>query len=142
DLAAFDLYILGREGAEKDYTPEVLVDAASMFDIMTPEARDVLARNILAGLPGSEAGYELDTFREKLAMYENVGPEELRANLISFLQQVVTVTEELGISLAIHPDDPPFQIFGIPRIVSTEADYDAFIKAVPSRANGLCFCSG
>lgn len=142
DLAAFDLYILGREGAEKDYTPEVLVDAASMFDIMTPEARDVLARNILAGLPGSEAGYELDTFREKLAMYENVGPEELRANLISFLQQVVPVAEELGISLAIHPDDPPFQIFGIPRIVSTEADYDAFIKAVPSRANGLCFCSG
>lgn len=142
DLAAFDLYILGRKNAENDYSSEILEKAKDLHEIMTPKAKEILTQNILAGLPGSEAGYELETFREKLALYDAVSPAILRENLISFLRQVVPVAEELGIALAIHPDDPPFEIFGIPRIVSTEADYDAFIEAVPSIANGLCFCSG
>lgn len=142
DLAAFDLYILEREGAQADYSAKTLERAKEMYDIMTPKAKEILTQNILAGLPGSEAGYELETFREKLAMYEGMGPDDLRENLVSFLRQVVPVAEELGLSMAIHPDDPPFEIFGIPRIVSTEADYDAFIQEVPSLTNGLCFCSG
>ncbi|MBY5958826.1 mannonate dehydratase [Membranicola marinus] len=142
DLAAFDLYILQREGAANDYTPQIIEEARKLFGEMTDKAKKILARNILAGLPGSEAGYDLATFRDRLAMYDTVSADQLRRNLITFLEEVVPVAEENGVSLAIHPDDPPFQIFGIPRIVSTEADYDAFISAVPSIANGLCFCSG
>lgn len=142
DLAAFDIFILGRKNARKDYHPQILEKASDLFEIMTPKAKDILTRNILAGLPGSEAGYELEVFRDKLSLYDNVTPDMLRQNLITFLREVVPVAESHGISLAIHPDDPPFEIFGIPRIVSTEADYDAFIEEVPSLANGLCFCSG
>lgn len=142
DLAAFDLFILGRRNAANDYPEPIIDKAREFFDLMSPKARDILTRNILAGLPGSEAGYELETFREKLAMYDHITPEMLLHNLIAFLQEVVPVAEEAGIDLAIHPDDPPFKIFGIPRIVSTETDYDAFLSAVPSKANGLCFCTG
>lgn len=142
DLAAFDLFILRREGAASDYAAPVIEKARKIYGEMTLKAKKILTRNILAGLPGSEAGYELETFREKLAMYDDVSPDDLRNNLISFLKEVVPVAENNNVALAIHPDDPPFQIFGIPRIVSTETDYDAFIDAVPSIANGLCFCSG
>lgn len=142
DLAVFDIFILGRKNATKDYSAVVMEKAGDLYDVMTPKAKDILTRNILAGLPGSEAGYELETFREKLALYDDVSPHDLRQNLIAFLREVVPVAESHGISLAIHPDDPPFEIFGIPRIVSTEADYDAFIQEVPSLTNGLCFCSG
>lgn len=142
DLAAFDVFILRRPGAEDDYSASVMSQAKELYDQMSTKARQILSRNILAGLPGSEEGYEMDTFREKLANYDNVSSDELRRNLIAFLNEVVPVAEANGVNMAIHPDDPPFQIFGIPRIVSTEADYDAFIEAVPSLANGLCFCSG
>lgn len=142
DLAAFDLYVLKREGAEKDYTPEILQEAKDLFVQMSDKAIDILTRNILAGLPGSESGYELEDFRERLALYDGMSPDDLRNNLISFLKEVVPVAEELGLKMAIHPDDPPFEIFGVPRVVSTENDYDTFISAVPSLANGLCFCTG
>lgn len=142
DLAAFDVFILQREGAANDYSDTIIEEARKIYGEMTLKAKKILTRNILAGLPGSEAGYELDTFKEKLAMYDDVTPAKLRDHLIAFLKEVVPVAEENGVSLAIHPDDPPFEIFGIPRIVSTIDDYDAFISAVPSIANGLCFCSG
>jgi len=142
DLAAFDIYVLKREGAEKDYSPDILQEAKDLFMQMSDKAVDILTRNILAGLPGSEAGYELDDFKERLALYDGVSADDLRNNLISFLKEVVPVADELGLKMAIHPDDPPFEIFGVPRVVSTEKDYDIFINAVPSLANGLCFCTG
>lgn len=142
DLAAFDLFILKRAGAEKDYTREIIEEAKSMYEVMTPKAKDILTRNILAGLPGSESGYELEDFRRRLELYNEMSAGDLRNNLIAFQKEVVPVAEEQGLLMAVHPDDPPFEIFGIPRIVSEEADYDAFIEAVPSPANGLCFCTG
>lgn len=142
DLAAFDLYILKREDAEEDYTPEILKEARELYEKMSEEDRITLTQNILAGLPGSEAGYALEDFRERLAMYDDITADDLRNHLIGFLKEVVPVAEELGLKMAIHPDDPPFEIFGVPRIVSTEEDYDHFIEAVPSLANGLCFCAG
>lgn len=142
DLAAFDIFILNRVGAANDYSPAVVEEARKLNDEMSTKAKQILSRNILAGLPGSEEGYELETFRDKLATYDNVSADKLRSNLITFLKEVVPVAEANGVKMAIHPDDPPFEIFGIPRIVSTESDYDAFIEAVPSLANGLCFCSG
>src|SRR5699024_2850922 len=106
DLAAFDIYVLKREGAEKDYTPDILQEAKDLFMQMSDKAVDILTRNILAGLPGYEAGYELDDFKERLALYDGVSADDLRNNLISFLKEVVPVADELGLKMAIHPDDP------------------------------------
>ena len=142
DLAAFDVFILRRQGAANDYSSKVLDEARKLYGEMTTKAKKILSRNILAGLPGSEAGYELETFKEKLALYDNVSPDDLRQNLVKFLKEIVPVAEENNVQLAIHPDDPPFKIFGIPRIVSCEADYDYFLGAVPSTTNGLCLCTG
>ena len=141
-FAAFDLVILAREDAASDYTPDE-VDAARAYAArLSPAERERLVRTIIAGLPGSEEAYTLDTLRARLALYRDVDAEGLRENLGYFLRAVVPVAEEAGVRLAIHPDDPPRPILGLPRVVSTEADAEWLLDAAPSSANGLTFCTG
>lgn len=141
-MAAFELFILRREGAGADYSAALREAAEARFEAMTDAERDVLTQTVLAGLPGAEESYSLDAFRAALATYEGVGDRELRQHLIYFLEAVVPAAEEAGVRLAIHPDDPPFPILGLPRVVSTEADAAMLFEAVPSPANGLTFCTG
>lgn len=141
-FAAFELFILQRPGATAAYSPEIQEAAHEWLSQQTEDAKKILVKNIIAGLPGSEEGYTLVAFLRVLKSYENIGPEELRANLISFLQAVVPAAEQAGVLLCIHPDDPPYPILGLPRVVSTEADINAIYQAVPSRHNGLTYCTG
>jgi mannonate dehydratase len=141
-LAAFDLFLLQRNNAADDYTPDEIQAAEACFAAMTETEKHRLERNILAGLPGSEEGFSLDQFREKLAFYAGTDAGALRRNLIGFLEAVVPAAREAGLRLAIHPDDPPFAILGLPRVVSTARDLEAIFRAVPDPANGLCFCTG
>ncbi|GHH23481.1 mannonate dehydratase [Sphingomonas glacialis] len=141
-VATYDIHILRRPGAEGDYAP-ALVDAASRrFAAMDDTARTALARTIVAGLPGSEESFTEAEFLAAIDTYAEIGPDQLRANHIAFLQAVCPVAEEVGVQLVVHPDDPPFPIFGLPRTISTEADVADLFARVPSRANGLCFCAG
>ncbi|WP_092782238.1 mannonate dehydratase [Jannaschia pohangensis] len=134
DFAAFDLRVLGRDAT---YPPAV-TEAAMTHQI----DGDALTRTILAGLPGAMEGWTLESFRTRLAAYADVGEAGLRANLAAFLRAVVPVAEELGVRLCCHPDDPPWPLFGLPRIVSTEADYAELVGIVPSPSNGITFCTG
>jgi mannonate dehydratase len=140
--AVYDVHILARPGAERDYPADVLERAARRFSSMDADACNALERTIIAGLPGSEEGFTRSGFRDALALYGDLGPDGLRANLIAFLDAIVPHAESLGIRMVVHPDDPPFPLFGLPRVVSTEADVTAMFDAVPGPANGLCFCSG
>lgn len=141
-FAAFDVHILRRPHAEDDYDTEVLKRARARFEAMSAEERQTLQRTILAGLPGSEEGYTLDQFQSVLDTYHTIDAVTLRKNLIRFLQQVVPVAEQAGVQLAIHPDDPPFPLLGLPRVVSTKQDLHILFDALPSLHNGLCFCTG
>ena len=141
-FAAFDLYILQRPGAESDYSDAEKEKAQQFTQQLSPEARQQLIANIIAGLPGSEAGYTLDQFQQVLDEYTTVDAQALKANLAYFLQKVIPVAEEVGVNMAIHPDDPPFPLLGLPRVVSTEADVNDLLAAAPSPANGLTFCTG
>ncbi|WP_260599534.1 mannonate dehydratase [Sphingomonas endolithica] len=140
--AVYDLHILQRGGAAQDYTPALRDRAARRFHAMTQEERDRLERTIIAGLPGSEETFTTAQFRDALAQYDDVDAEALRANHVAFLEAVCPVADDLGIQLVVHPDDPPFALFGLPRVVSTEADVAALFARVPNRSNGLCFCAG
>jgi mannonate dehydratase len=141
-FAAFELYILKRPGAEESYTQDEKEKAHLLLESLSDMQRTQLINNIIAGLPGSEEGYTVEEFLKVLSTYNGIGPKELKANLISFLQDVIPAAEEAGVLMCIHPDDPPFPILGLPRVVSTEADIqDIYIK-VPSRHNGLTFCTG
>ncbi|MBO1752631.1 mannonate dehydratase [Actinotalea sp. BY-33] len=140
--AAFDLTILLRPGAEADYTPERVESAHRYAAGLSDGQRETLTQTILAGLPGAEEGYTLEAFRTALAAYEGIGREELRANLRYFLEGVVPVAEQVGVRLALHPDDPPRPVFGLPRVVSTLEDAQWVLDAVPSEANGLTLCVG
>lgn len=142
DFAAYDLFILGRKGAEGDYSEERLRLARTRFDSMSEALRNELEQTIIAGLPGAEASYSRDTLRGLIAEYEAVTPAELRTNLIAFLREVVPVAQQTGVRLAIHPDDPPWPLFGLPRVVSTAADVRAILAACDTLANGLTFCVG
>jgi mannonate dehydratase len=139
---AFDLFILQREGAISGYSEEEIERGRARFAAMDEAERQQLERNILAGLPGSEEHFTLVQFRRALQQYQSVSEAQLRANLVYFLKRVVPIAEEAGISLAIHPDDPPYGILGLPRVVCTADDLMHLAKAVPSVANGLCFCTG
>ena len=141
-FAAFDLVVLAREGAAADYTAEEVEAARAYAERLTTAERDLLVRTIIAGLPGSEEAYTLDTLRSRLTLYRDVDATRLRENLGYFLRAVVPVAEEVGVRLAIHPDDPPRPILGLPRVVSTEADAQWLLDAALSVANGLTFCTG
>ncbi len=141
-LAAYDIHILRRPGAERDYAPDVVAIAAERFAAMDDGARATLERTIIAGLPGSEESFSSAQLLAQIETYADVDADRLRANHVAFLEAVCPVAEAEGIRLVVHPDDPPFPIFGLPRVVSTEADVTALLAAVPSVANGLCFCSG
>jgi mannonate dehydratase len=141
-FAAFELYILKRPGVEEAFTQQQKQAAKAYFDKATEEDKQLLVKNIIAGLPGSEEGYTLDEFLKVLATYKNIGPKELKANLFYFLQQVIPAAEEAGILMCIHPDDPPYPILGLPRVVSTEADIEDIYKAVDNIHNGLTYCTG
>lgn len=142
DFAAFDIHVLARKDAAQGYAPDVLAEAAGRAATWDDAARDRLAGNILAGLPGSVERWTLDSFRARLATYDGITADALRANMEWFLRRVVPVAEELGLRLCCHPDDPPWALFGLPRIMSTEADYRWLVDVVPSPANGITFCTG
>ncbi len=141
-FAAFELYLLQRPGAEKDYTADQQLEAKSVLDKMAKGDQDQLVKNIIAGLPGAEEGYTLDQFQRVLNTYSEIGDRELRSNLYDFLKAIIPVAEEAGVLMAIHPDDPPYNILGLPRVVSTEADAMELLNSVDSIHNGLCFCTG
>jgi mannonate dehydratase len=142
DFAAYDLYILSRKGAEGDYRSDRVTSARARFEAMPQERREELERNIIAGLPASESSYDRETIRRALAEYEGMTAGDLQTNLAAFLKEVAPVADELGIRLAIHPDDPPWSLFGLPRIVSTANDARAILGAADTPANGLTFCVG
>lgn len=141
-FVAFDAYLLKRAGALTEYTAEQLAAAKERLENMADAEKELLIRNIIAGLPGSEESFTIAQFADVLKTYDGIDETALRNNLIYFLQEVVPVAEASGVVMAIHPDDPPYPILGLPRIVSTAKDVEALITAVPSVANGLCFCTG
>lgn len=141
-FVAFDLFMLKRPGAEKDYSAEEIKKAKEKFAFMTPEEKEKVFHNTMLGLPGSEEAFTPEQILAELKTYTAIDATQLKKHLFYFLQQVVPVAEECGLKMAIHPDDPPYPILGLPRIVSTEQDAADIINAVPSPANGLCFCTG
>ncbi|BEO38514.1 mannonate dehydratase [Serratia marcescens] len=141
-FAAFELHILQRTGAEADYTPEERSQAAAYFAAMSEEEKNRLTGNIIAGLPGAEEGYTLEQFRRRLAEYDGIDKARLRENMAVFLRAIVPVAEEAGIRLAVHPDDPPRPILGLPRIVSTLEDMQWLKQTVDSLHNGFTMCTG
>lgn len=141
-FAAFELYLLKRPGAEQHYSNTQKEQAASFLKNTSEDEQKTLIRNIIAGLPGAEEGYTLEEFNAILATYNTIGTKELKANLFSFLSAIIPTAEQAGILMCIHPDDPPFPILGLPRVVSTEQDIIDIYEAVPSHNNGLTFCTG
>ncbi len=141
-VAAYDIHLLRRPDAARDYPPALVEAAARRFAAMDDDARRTLEATILAGLPGAEESFTSDAFRDAIAGYAGIDAATLRANLIAFLAAVCPHADDLGIRLVVHPDDPPFPIFGLPRVVSTEADVAALFDAVPNPSNGLCLCTG
>ena len=139
---AFDIFLLKRPGAEKDYTGEEIKKAEQRLKSMTDEEEETLFRNALLGLPGSEEQFTEEQILGALKTYDHIDAKKLKEHLFYFLKQIVPVAEECGLKMAIHPDDPPYPVLGLSRIVSTEQDAAELLNAAPSPANGLCFCTG
>ncbi len=142
EFAAFDIYVLGRSNAERDYPADVVARAKDRAAGMSDEEVAELQKNIIAGLPGGEGSYTLDGVKQAIQEFISLGEDNFRANLFAFLAEVIPVAEASKVRLCIHPDDPPFSLFGLPRVVSTAADARALLDAVPSDANGLTLCAG
>jgi mannonate dehydratase len=141
-LCAFDVLILQRPGAEADYSASILAKAKKFIETLSDEGREKLIRTIIAGLPGAEAGYTVEDFQATLNTYEGIDAEKLALHLQLFLDAIISVAEESGVFICIHPDDPPFPIFGLPRVVSTAKDYDRILAGNNSPHNGFTFCTG
>ena len=141
-FVVFEVFLLQRPGAKENYTSEQIARAKSMFDNMSDAEKALLIKNIIAGLPGAEEGYTLEEFNAILATYKTIGSKELKEHLFYFLEQIIPAAEKAGILMCIHPDDPPFPILGLPRVVSTEQDIVDLYNAVDSPNNGLTFCTG
>ena len=142
DFAAYDLFMLERDGAETGYAPARIATARARFEAMTPAKKQELERTLIDWLPARDFAYDRKSFRRMLALYAGMSVEDMRANLIAFAREIAAVAEEEGARLAIHPDDPAFPIFGLPRVMSTAKDVRKLFQAVPSRACGLTLCAG
>lgn len=141
-FAAFELYLLKRPGAEQSYSEEEKMEAMAYIEQLCEEEKQQLVNNIIAGLPGAEEGYTLEQFQTVLDTYADIDAQKLRGNLVVFLKEIIPVAAQNHVLMCIHPDDPPYPILGLPRVVSTEDDYAYLFSQVPDRANGITFCTG
>ncbi|MCJ8324769.1 MAG: mannonate dehydratase [Rhizobiales bacterium] len=142
DFVVYDIFIIARTNAQQDFPEQIIDQAAKRFATMSDETIQLLTRNITFGLPGANDTLSLDDVRAHLEEYKNIDADRLRANFIDFLEQIIPTAEKLGLRMCCHPDDPPFGLLGLPRIMSTEQDYKHIVDAVPSPANGITLCSG
>jgi len=141
-FAAFEIYLLKREGAEKDYTPEQLEKAKAFFESMSEDEAKAFEASIIDVFPGMDFGFTIQDVRYMLSKYDNISREQLKEHFKLFLQEIIPVCEEAGVRMAVHPDDPPYSVLGLPRIVSCEEDMKDIVDMYDSRANGFCFCTG
>ena len=142
ELRVFDLQILKREGAENYYTFAEIEEAKNLFQKISSSDIQRISDNVLKGLPGSEEGYSMEEFKAMLDTYKGIDGDLLRSHLVQFLEEIIPLAESLGIRMCIHPDDPPFSLLGLPRVVSTKDDYQYIFDQVPSLSNGITFCTG